>query len=258
MNRTRNLITCGILSTLLCGACAFSVSVAQSQTIPTPPAAATKSWKFHNEQEWIVDSIGRDIAEMLVYAKYHGDSKVQLTADAIQFKTTCLDKTTNKYKFEFIDPDTKSNLDYEFTLKDYVWSSQNYVPFAEKIISALGLKADDSTTAPSDYLKNLSNASMSALLQENDRISKALSATPLDASLHEQAALLQGTFDLIEFAGAHSDTRPPLNRMAAHISIAEALDKTSNFLSSCKNRGNRAAKHVLSRRSSDQRERHAS
>ncbi len=179
--------------------------------------------KFENEQQWIVDSIGRDIAEMLIFAKYHDDSLVTLTPDLLNFKTITVDAKLNKYKFEMTLPKTREWFSYEFTLDQYAWSPATYQPYAQKLIAALHLKPDAKTPAPADFLKLLSDADMPELYKESERISASLSKTPLDASLHEQAALIQATFDMLEMAGSYSDTRAPLNRICAHLAIAQSL-----------------------------------
>jgi tetratricopeptide (TPR) repeat protein len=188
------------------------------------PAKKPVSWKFANEQEWIIDSIGRDIAEMLVFAKFHDQVNAKVLSNPIDFQTTIIDKNANKYKFRLLVPNTKTPIEYEFAIKEYTWNPENYAPFVSQLMQALQLKAAPSSDVPPEFLKALAGAEMSGLFAENERISKALSTTPLDANLHQQAALLQATFDMLELAGNFSDTRPPLNRMSAHLAIAKATN----------------------------------
>jgi hypothetical protein len=201
----------------------------RADTSTTAPVSSHASWKFANEQEWIVDSIGRDIAEMLVFAKYHNDPSTKISAEALDFHTTTIDLKANKYKFDFTLPHSKTATPYEFVLNNYVWDPANYKPFVSELMQTLQLKPDTTSAAPANFLKVLAGAEMSGMFSENERISKALSATPLDANLHEQAALLQATFDMLELAMGLSDTRPPLNRMCAHLAIAQATDDGSGF-----------------------------
>lgn len=187
------------------------------------------SWKFQNEQEWMVDGIGRDIAEILGYAKFGKDSKEKFISSTVDFKTKIDNQSTNSYSYSLSYPGA-SAISYKFSLQDYAWSPKNYEPFAQEILSSLKLTPSTPSTIPDDYLKNISKADFASLFLENKRISKALTENPLDASLHEQAAMLQGVFNMLEMCGLFSDTRAPLNRMAAHLSIAKALnkDKLSN------------------------------
>jgi predicted small integral membrane protein len=58
---------------------------------------------------------------------------------------------------------------------------------------------------------------------EARRVAARLNADPLDAEAHEEAALVVGALALREAAGEFSDARPALNRMAAHLAIAQSL-----------------------------------
>ncbi len=193
------------------------------------PGVRPAEWKFQNEQEWIVDSIGRDIAEMLGYAKYSKDAKEKFSAKDVDFTTKTANLSTNSYEYK-LSYKSADPLEYKFSLQEYAWSPNNYEPLAKQIMTALKLTPSEPSAIPDDFLKNVSKADFSALFVENTRISKALSANPLDASLHEQAALLQGVFNMLEICGLFSDTRAPLDRMTAHLALAQALnkDKLSN------------------------------
>jgi hypothetical protein len=186
-------------------------------------------WSWSGEQEWIVDTIGKDIAEMLVYAKFHNDSSVKVSASALKFQTTTVDQKANKYRFDLVLPSTQQPITHEFVLEHFAWSPADYKPFAQKLMGALNLQPDTVSKAPDDFYKILANAEMSDLFAQNERISEALSAKPLDAGLHEQAALEQAVFDMLELAGNFCDTRSPLNRICAHLSIAEALEGNDNL-----------------------------
>ncbi|HEY9679036.1 MAG TPA: hypothetical protein V6C76_13585 [Drouetiella sp.] len=219
-------------SALLAGSVMTSACHSQpaaTVALNTDGKTISQKWKFRNEQDWIVDSIGRDIAEMLVFAKFRNDSKTKISSDAIDFKTVCTDPATNKYKYVLTSPGSNTPMEYEFTLTDYAWSPTNYEPFAKKVMSAFELKPVAASTTPADYLKKLATTEMTTLWSENDRLSKALSAAPLDSSLHQQAALLQATIDMLEAADEHSDTRFLLNRMAAHLSMSIATADSADL-----------------------------
>ncbi len=104
----------------------------------------------------------------------------------------------------------------------------------------LSLKADPPSTAPENYLKVLANADMSELFSENERISKALSETPLDPCLHEQAALCKQHSTCWSWRGNFSDTRSPLNRISAHLAIAETINGSNGLTMVGKNSRYRA------------------
>ncbi|MBI2811619.1 MAG: hypothetical protein HYX67_12450 [Candidatus Melainabacteria bacterium] len=228
----KTLISTAALCSLFINTMTLSSCTAQIAHTDKPAVTAEGKptfWRWSDEQEWIIDSVGKDIAEMLVYAKYHNDPAIKLSASSLKFRTTTVDKKTNKYKFELVLPGEKDALVQEFTLNGYVWSPNTYQPFVKQLMESLKLKANPTSVTPENYLKILSDADMSELFAENDRISKALSETPLDPCLHEQAALLQATFAMLELAGNLSDTRAPLNRISAHLALAESIEGNNNL-----------------------------
>ncbi|MBS1955197.1 MAG: tetratricopeptide repeat protein [Cyanobacteria bacterium SZAS-4] len=218
------LVLC-MQATSLLGCSAETDESTQNKQEPKPAAASLpanlKPSKYQTEQEWIVDSIGRDIAEMLVFAKYHDDSTVPQTPDSLNFKTTTVDPKLNKYKFQVTLPKTTEPVVFDFVLDKYAWSPATYQPFAQKLIEAMRLKPDPTSDVPGDFLKIISDADRTTLYKQNERIASGFSKAPLDASLHQQAALLQATLDMLELAGSFCDTRAPLNRICAHLAIAQ-------------------------------------
>lgn len=199
-----------------------------STAITEQAAVRPKEWKFQNEQEWIVDSTGHDVAEMLGYAKYwKSDSK--FAVKDLDFKTTTVDLGSNSYSFTYSFKGEPAS-DYKFNLQEYAWSPKNYEPLAQQLIEKFKLTATAPSTVPDDFMKNIAQANFESLFKENNRLSEALSQNPLDPSLHEQAAMLQAVFNMMENCGMFSDTRAPLSRISAHLSIAKALnsDKLSS------------------------------
>lgn len=201
---------------------AQSVETNEKAAAAVPPTKPS-SWKYQNEQEWIVDSIGRDISEIIAFAKSKQD-KATINPTTVDFQTKTVDLKKGDYAFKFAKGSGDKPLDYSFTLKDYVWGPTNYSPLASKILESFDLKASPTSETPKDFIKNIATAEIPALFVENERISKALTENPLDAGLHEQAALLQTTYGMLELAGMLSDTRSSLARTSAHLSIAKALN----------------------------------
>jgi tetratricopeptide (TPR) repeat protein len=68
-----------------------------------------------------------------------------------------------------------------------------------------------------------------SISQQNTRISSALTSHPLDAQLHQQAALLLSLFALRESAACFNDLRPALNRISAHLAIASAINGKAEY-----------------------------
>lgn len=198
----------------------LSTAKVESATAYPKPA----EWKHLNEQEWLVDGIGRDIAEILGYAKYMREGNGFAAGD-VSLSTKTQDLKSGTYSYSATIGRKGPSFDYKLTLVDYIWSPKTYVPFAKKLLRLLNLQPRAASQIPSEFLNNISKAELKFLFVENERISKALSENPLDASLHEQAALLLGVFASLELCGSFTDTRSLLSRMSAHLTLAEALNQ---------------------------------
>lgn len=200
-------------------------SIAGSASISANPAPAAPSskptdWRYLNEQEWIVDAIGRDTAEVLGFAKF---GKAFLKSD-LSFSTKTQNLDSNTYKYSLTFGKQGKPIEYSFALTDYAWSPRAYEPFAKKILQSLYLEVSKPSSIPDDFLLSLSKAEFKYLFIENERISQGLSRNPLDASLHEQAALLLGVFASLQLCGSYMDERAILSRMGAHLALANALN----------------------------------
>lgn len=185
--------------------------------IPNYDARGVPSkWKWLNEQEWIVDSIGRDVAEMVCFA--HNPQMQEIT-----FATKTVNLDLEKYAYTLNTSNAKDPIEREFSLVNFIWAPENYAPFVRKLTDDFGLSAGAPSAIPDNFAKNVASADMTTLFAENERVAKALTATPLDPSLHEQAALLQAALGLIDESAGYCDTRIPLARISAHLAIAKAL-----------------------------------
>ncbi len=181
------------------------------------------AWKYLNEQEWIVDSVGRDVVEIIGYAAARKQADSKFSPGAVSFKTETVDLRSGAYSFTSVINGGKP-LIVKLTLKDYIWSPDNYTALVGDELALLGLTPDTVTEATPDFLLNIANADMPALIAENERLSKALSERPLDGGLHEQAALLMVAFNRQEMCGRFCDSRPNFNRITAHLAMAKALN----------------------------------
>ncbi len=186
-------------------------------------AVRPKEWRFQNEQQWIVDSIGRDVAEILGFAKYQKAGGSQFTSKDVDFGTTIVNQAANSYAYKY-SYKGEAPSEFKLNLDEYAWAPKNYESFAKQIMEKFQLSAARPSAIPDDFLKNVAKADFDALFAENKRISAALSENPLDPSLHEQAAMLTAVFNMLEICGLFSDTRAPLARMSAHLSLAKALN----------------------------------
>lgn len=232
--RTGNsLICCALLVISIASLPALSLPEGKTAAIVPPGETITpvpiekpqydergvpSTWKFLNEQEWIVDSIGRDIAEILNFAKQ------KKTDRAFSFHAKTVNLKLNRYSYRLTSGNLTEPAECEFTLVNFAWAPDNYTPFAKSLMQSLELGAENQSNCPDDFAKKLATADMKVILEENDRVSRALTRNPLDAGLHEQAALLQSVIGLLDFAGGFSDTRVPLSRICAHLAIAKVLN----------------------------------
>ena len=195
--------------------CGLNMSSSWAADI-TPPAVS-------HEQQWIVNSIGKDIAEIVLFAAKQDGNK-EITLEALTYNTKEAPGNSEQFSYQLQWDKSNAGQTRDFTLVDYLWNPDNYAPWAEQLIKSCKLQAFESAESPLDsYISGLSNFASETIAQENKRISAALMAHPLDAGMHEQAALLCSLFALRESAACFSDVRPSLNRIATHLAIAKAL-----------------------------------
>ena len=105
------------------------------------------------------------------------------------------------------------------------WNPTLFVPFAQAVIGPVVTKPKG--LVPPQYTA-LSDATAMALVRAGEIISTALGRNPADAAAHESAALVVGVFGLREAADDLTDVRWSLNRMTAHLAVAEALRGARN------------------------------
>ncbi|HEY9713958.1 MAG TPA: hypothetical protein V6C72_10840, partial [Chroococcales cyanobacterium] len=189
------------------------------------PARSALAADTH-EQQWIVDSIGRDVTEIVLFAaKKRGSADVDF--DKLSFETTesQIDNAGFKYQYRMENPSLAQ--DSAFAIDDYVFASRNYLPWIEQLLARYKLSGEVSKEANAsgseELISKLSNFTDADIAIENKRITTALTEHPLDASLHEQAALLVALYGWRESAACFTDVRPWMNRIAAHLALATAL-----------------------------------
>jgi hypothetical protein len=162
---------------------------------PTPPPFESP---WATEQDWIVDTITRDVREMAAFA------------------------TTGQLPSNDLPAVKPGDLHFD----DYLFSPRAYEPVAS---AALGTTAAGSPSPaspdPEDarLLAALLDLRPAVLVREDRTLSRKLEADLRDAAAHERAALLLGAFALRDDAGRHGDYRPALCRMTAHLAFARAL-----------------------------------
>lgn len=189
------------------------------ETVMAPPPPGMESWPFKTEQHWMADEIGRDIAEMIRFAK----DPVTPVAN-LSFSTTA--PSLSEGKFEFSAKAAGVEAKQSGTLTHHFWAGENYAPWAKLLLEKWSAKVPAQSTAPNTTLVSaLTSPAQGLLVVEGQRVTRELSQHPLDAELHEEAALLQGFLAMREAAGQFYDARHALCRMSAHLALARALQE---------------------------------
>jgi tetratricopeptide (TPR) repeat protein len=115
---------------------------------------------------------------------------------------------------------------HDFTLSGSPWEPGAYLTWAQPLAAAWkvtptpapeGVMTDDQLTAM------LAEPTMKNFLQANGELSAALTQSPANAGLHDEAALLLVALAWSEAAGNFSDPRELLNGACAQLAMAEVL-----------------------------------
>lgn len=163
---------------------------------------------FHTEERWTVQQIGQFIADLAALAK-------GAPTQPVEAKPSAPSEGPSKYQIR------SGSQTATTSLAGGVWNPSTYAAWAK---SALG-----NSQPPAGNEENLNVAeqllspSFGNLHTINKAVSKKLQSTPCSAGAHVDAALLLGTIGLNDYAGCFRDTRPVLNRMVAHLAVADAL-----------------------------------
>jgi hypothetical protein len=186
--------------------------VTRQQTVLDRPAA---KWPHRNEEHWLIDRIVRDIAEIVAFAKSSGDS-----SPVIEILEN--DGTAFRLRAE----QGGVTIEQRFELKHHLWSAETFAAVAGVLLQ--GWAKDAARPAgvrDVALLPALATGDMTAVVRQSKRISERLTQRPLDAELHENAALIAASLALREAAGDFADARVALSRTTAHLALARALRK---------------------------------
>ncbi len=200
----------------------------EAASCPLPARGSYFKTTFQNESEFIVQSISTDIAEMALYAKNHTAPKTNVDL-AIATETTGSTEASPTYKVVVKLP--QKNLECLVkidTAKASIWSPETYAGLTQDIFAALDLKgpaAPMKKTQDVSLLSALSAFTPGAIETENQKLSAALDKDFNNPLLHEQAALVLGTFALRDTSGYFFEIRSPLCRITSHLAMADALNK---------------------------------
>lgn len=192
----------------------FTLQSEASQSVGPKPANV-------REEYWIQEQILLDLSEMIALGAGLEQGSVHLN---LQRQDSESPPFTYNATTQLGSAEVKQSLSPG---KTYIWDPQNYSPSARDLLHQLKLKPKPPLKSVLKAGENLPSKLLDlapkTLLEENQRISVALSDLPLDANLHEQAALLLAASLFRESAFSFWERRFRMNRMTAHLALAEAL-----------------------------------
>ena len=177
--------------------------------LTTAMKADPTTWRQADEEEWLVSAVCERIGTLVEPAMPRGSVTLvpAVTAGDPRYAVTVA-----------LKPPVSQTL----TIAGHVWSPAAYAPLAAAMLTAARGTATASP-AEASALPALLDLRAITIQNENRRVSALLARDRLNPAVHEQAALVVGALALREAAGEFWDARPLLNRMAAHLAVADAL-----------------------------------
>jgi tetratricopeptide (TPR) repeat protein len=194
-------------------------------------APAALEGEYLTEEAWIVGEIVRDIAEV---SAYPSPAPVDLrigpaTEEAGEYAV---------YMHGLRAP-------IELDLRRELWNPAAFAAVARAVMAMDGGRPVNAAKAPaaragaaaakSPYASSaavhpaLLDLTPASIVNASVALSRLLAVNMREAQPHESAALVLGAFALRESAGRFSDTRWAMNRMTAHLAMAEALGGGSSL-----------------------------
>jgi tetratricopeptide (TPR) repeat protein len=184
-----------------------------------PPSPLESRWK--TEEQWLVDTIVRDLAEM---ARFAADQRNPAPAEVdVTVATTTPPGVGPVNVAVTLGPGRR--VERELPLASFVWSPHEYRPLGRALLNAAGGPASTGTAGKTrePLLAPLTDLRAAVIERLSRAVSQQLAKDFADSALHESAALLLGAFALREAAAEYADTRATLCRMTAHLALAGAL-----------------------------------
>lgn len=206
---------------------ALFITVWTSPVVAAEILQSPSSWKFKNQEEWLVSQIVHDMAEMVLFAAAAKQGKA-FDPKSLQFGCTQVDQPAEKYSVTLESPELPKKFTCDFQFEKCIYETQTYANIGAALLKELQLTAetDNSAVDSSELLKQLSDNSMGALHEQNNLVSKAITDHPLSPATQEQAALVYCTFNLLDMCRSFYDYRFGDARAVAHIALARALRNT--------------------------------
>lgn len=175
--------------------------------------------QFATEEDWLLDEILEDLAEMAAFAHGNDLEEIEFSFERSPLEGGALPLVQVE---ALVDGDT--TLSKGLVLEGSFWNPSNYVELVEDLLDPLLPNPPTEDGEGELLLERLLEPTTTVLETENRRISARLATNMLDADAHEQAALLLGSLGLKEATFYRfADIRHVLCRITAHLAIARAL-----------------------------------
>lgn len=171
---------------------------------------------YHTEEGWMVQQVGQFIADLAALANGKSTGPVQVEIESSQ-------GGASRYSLR------EGSIHESVSLEKGVWNPETYRRWVDLLLS--GAKPTSEVGVGSDLAKKLLEPDLETFLAESKSISDLLQAHPNSSLGHIDAALLLGTIGLNDYAGCFRDIRPVLNRMVAHLAVADALGANQEWTS---------------------------
>jgi hypothetical protein len=179
---------------------------------------------FHDESQFIVETIVSDLAEQIYYAKFHQ------VPDQSGFHVSADETADSSFGAPVYDVQVDLDAKYHgfktrLNVNGPIWSPEVYDDLTAQLSQLVGLTTGtQGNSTDIELLSKLTDGTATTIEQENLHLSKALENNFSDGSLHEKAALLLGAFTLREHSGDFYEIRSPLCRITAHLAMARYFD----------------------------------
>jgi len=188
-------------------------------------ASATQEFfqtPWQTETEFIVTDILTHFAELAAF----GESPGAVPNVAIAVRTLAAD--ADAPLFQTTITTATAEVSSELAISRRIWSPRLYSGLASRLTKALRIpptkEEKTGETEEHQFLMRLTEFTPEALHRADDELSEKLSRHPTAPHLHARAAILLAALALRDDAGRFTEKRLPLNRAAAHLVFAEALD----------------------------------
>lgn len=195
------------------------------KSAPERPA----TWVWNNESAWIVNGITQEIAEWCLLST-GGSSKG--TTDLLKSLRVEVTPASANHSSWLVTATVqgRQRVSMALPLKEHVWSPAMYAGWAQALRTSWKTTNAAENGAPSipDLPTRLLEPNTATLVSTSRELGQALARHPGTTRLHEQAALLLGTFALREAAGSFTDVRPSLARMTAHLALGLVTTRDQN------------------------------